>query len=180
MPEPPLCVDLDGTLIRGDTLHVSFRMLVVRRPWVLPLAAIALLRGRAAMKDVIARHVVPDPARLHWRQDVVNFTRTEKSLGRKVYLATAAHRRVAEAVAEYLACFDGVIATEGGVNAKGPGKLAAIRRELGDVPFDYIGDTMADLPVLIAARKGYLVAPTRRLRKNARKYLAVERTFDAG
>lgn len=180
MPEPPLCVDLDGTLIRGDTLYVSIRMLLVRRPWVLPLAAIALLRGRAPMKALIARHVVPDPKRLHWREEVVNFTKMEKSFGRKVYLATAAHRRVAEAVAEYLACFDDIIATDGEVNAKGPGKLEAIRRVLGDVPFDYIGDTMADLPVLIAARKGYLVAPSHRLKEAARKHLAVERTFDVG
>jgi len=56
-------------------------------------------------------------------------------------------------------------------------KLAAIRRTLGDGPFDYIGDTLADLPVLIAARKGYLVAPSYRLKEAAKKYLAVERTF---
>lgn len=180
MPEPPLCVDLDGTLIRGDTLYVSIRMLLVRRPWVLPLAAVALFRGRAPMKALIARHVVPDPKRLHWRQEVVNFTKMEKSFGRKVYLATAAHRKVAEAVAEYLACFDDIIATDGEVNAKGPGKLEAIRRVLGDVPFDYIGDTMADLPVLMAARKGYLVAPSHRLKEAAKKHLAVERTFDVG
>jgi phosphoserine phosphatase len=178
LPPPPLCVDLDGTLIRGDTLAISAVLCARRRPFSLPVVGLALLRGRAAFKDAMARRVLPDPAQLPWRDDVLAFVREEKRRGRRVWLTTAAHRRVAECVAQYLGCFDGIIATEGAENAKGAGKVAAIRRTLGDTPFDYVGDSIADLPVLEAARVGHLVAPSRRLREEAARVARIERIFE--
>jgi phosphoserine phosphatase len=175
---PPLCVDLDGTLIRGDTLIISAMLCARQRPLSLPAVGLSLFRGRASFKDAIARRVLPDPASLPWRDDVLAFVREEKRRGRRVWLTTAAHRRVAECVAQYLGCFDGIIATEGSENAKGAGKVAAIRRVLGDTPFDYVGDSLADLPVLGAARVGHLVAPSPRLRAEAGRLTTVERIFE--
>jgi phosphoserine phosphatase len=178
--EPPLCVDLDGTLIVGDTLAISARLLARRAPWALAGAVLAIVYGRAAFKAAMARVVIPDPASLPWRVEVTSFVREQKAAGRRVFLATAAHRKVAEAVAGYLGCFDGIVATDGRANAKGAGKLAAIRRALGDGPFDYVGDHRADLPVLQAARKGYLVAPNAALRKAASRVARIERVFEPG
>jgi phosphoserine phosphatase len=174
---PPLCVDLDGTLIRGDTLVISAVLCARQRPLSLPAVGLSLFRGRASFKEAIATRVLPDPASLPWRDDVLGFVRDEKRRGRRLWLTTAAHRRVAECVAEYLGCFDGIIATEGSENAKGAGKVAAIRRVLGDTPFDYVGDSMADLPVLEAARVGHLVAPSHRLRTEAGRVTTIERIF---
>jgi phosphoserine phosphatase len=41
--------------------------------------------------------------------------------------------------------------------------VAAIRAQLGDGEFDYIGDSMADVPVFRAARRSYLVCPSAEL-----------------
>lgn len=180
MPDDtPLCVDLDGTLIAGDTLLISLRLLAVRAPWHIPVVALALLRGRAGFKDALAARVIPDPKDLPWRSDVVAFVRDQHAGGRRVLLTTAAHRRIAESVALYLACFDGIVATDGGHNAKGAAKVIAIRRVIGpDTPFDYVGDSRADLPVFSAARAGILVAPSTALRDEAVRTARILRIFD--
>jgi len=175
--EPPLCVDLDGTLIEGDTLMISVRHLARRAPWVLLALPFVLLRGRALLKAYLAARYVPDPALLTWRADVVDFVRQERSRGRKVILATAAHRLIAEAVMKHLGLFDALVATEGRANAKGQGKAAQIRKSLKHNDFDYIGDSAADLPVFRAARLSYLVAPTDSLRRAVRGVATIAGEF---
>jgi phosphoserine phosphatase len=177
--ETPLCVDLDGTLIAGDTLAISLRQLAGSRPWKLPALLLALLRGRAELKTALAASVIPDPSSLPWRANVVSFVRDEHASGRRVWLTTAAHRRVAESVAAYLGCIDGIVATDGQLNAKGPAKVVAIRQAIGAQAFDYVGDSIADLPVFAVARRSYLVAPSDGLRSRAAKAGRVVQVFEA-
>lgn len=177
--EPCLCVDLDGTLIRGDTLRISLVWLLRRRPWVLPLAALALVRGRAAMKAFVARKVIPEPHRLPWRSEVLAFLKSERQRGRRIVLVTAAHRSIASSVATHLDLFDEIVATEAQTNVKAGQKLAAIRKLMGDNDFDYIGDSTADLVVFRAARQCYLVAPSRRLLAGAQRSARLARVFCA-
>ena len=65
-PEPPLCVDLDGTLIEGDTLRISLRHLARTSPWKLLAVPFLLLRGRPALKAWVARQHIPNPSDLIW------------------------------------------------------------------------------------------------------------------
>ena len=44
---PPLCVDLDGTLIRTDLLYESFIAVMTAMPWLLLRVPFWLLRGKA-------------------------------------------------------------------------------------------------------------------------------------
>lgn len=175
--EPPLCVDLDGTLIDGDTLYLAVAQLARERPWAILFLPFALLRGRARLKRAVSDRVRLDPARLPYRASVLGFLREERARGRRLLLATAADHRIAGAVATHLGLFDGVIASEGVRNAKGVGKVAAIRAVLGTAEFDYMGDHQADLPVLRAARQGYLVAPRAGLLVRARAECRIERVF---
>lgn len=178
-PEPPLCVDLDGTLIEGDTLRISLRHLAVRRPWVLLLVPFVLLRGRAAMKAFVAGQYVPDPARLTWRPEVLEFLRDERTRGRRIVLATAANRRIAEGVAAYLGLFEAIVATDIGTNVKGANKAVQIRKSLACNEFDYMGDSSADLAVFREARLSYLVHASPAVREAALSQARVAREFPA-
>ncbi|HEX6315462.1 MAG TPA: haloacid dehalogenase-like hydrolase [Gemmatimonadaceae bacterium] len=178
-PEPPLCVDLDGTLIEGDTLRISLRFLARKAPWTLLLVPFLLLRGRPALKAWIARRFVPDPASLVWRTEVLDFLRSERERGRRIVLTTAAHRRIGEAVCAHLGCFDDLVATEAGDNLKGRYKSAQILKSLSCKEFDYIGDSPADLPVFQVARRGYLVSPSPSLHRAASRIGRIERVFHA-
>jgi 4-hydroxybenzoate polyprenyltransferase/phosphoserine phosphatase len=167
-PTPrPLCVDLDGTLVATDTLLEASLGLLRRRPAVALPMVVWLTRGAAAFKDEVSRRCELDVAHLPYREEVVEFVRQAKQIGRRVVLTTASHRRTADAVAAHLGLFDDVIATEGATNLMGDRKLAAIRQRLGDQPFDYIGDGTPDIPVMQAAHTAYLVSPTRRVTKAA-------------
>lgn len=176
-PEPPLCVDLDGTLIDGDTLRISILHLARRSPWVLLALPFVLLRGRPALKAFVASRYVPDPASLVWRTEVLDFLRAERSRGRRIVLATAAHRLVGEAVFTHLGLFDALVATDNGDNVKGAVKTAHIRKSLECNDFDYIGDSLADLPIFGAARLCHLVAPSPSLRAAATQVGRVGREF---
>ena len=173
----PLIVDLDGTLIDGNTLHVSLRALARTRPWLVPALAFMALRGRARFKEFVSDHGPLDPTRLPYRADVIEFVRRERAGGRRVLLATAATRQVADAVAAHLGLFDRVVASDGGHNAKGDGKVQSIRGILGDAEFDYIGDSLPDVPVFKAARKSYLVCPSAALADAVRGRCHVEAVF---
>lgn len=173
----PLIVDLDGTLIDGNTLHVSLRALARSRPWLVPALPFMALRGRARFKEFVSDHMPLDPARLPYRADVIEFVRGERASGRRVLLATAANRHVADAVAAHLGLFDAVVASDGGHNAKGDGKVQSIREVLGDSEFDYIGDSLPDVPVFKAARRSYLVCPSPALADAVRGRCHVEAVF---
>lgn len=178
--EPCLCVDLDGTLIRGDTFRMSLARLGRRKPWLLPIVALTALRGRASAKGFVARFIVPNPAELHWRNQVLDFVASERARGRRVVLVTAAHKAVAEVIARHLGLFDEVVASDGTSNVKARHKLIEIRKMIGDNEFDYIGDSRADLVVFRAARHSYLVSPSPWLLEQARRSARVARVFDAG
>jgi phosphoserine phosphatase len=155
----PLIVDLDGTLIDGDTLRLAIALLARRRPWLLPALPFVVLRGRAPLKQFVSNHATLDPTSLPYRDDVLDFVKRERVSRRQLILATAANVRIAESVAAHLPLFDSVIASDGRHNAKGDAKLASIRAHVGSAEFDYVGDSMADVPVFRAARRSYLVAP---------------------
>jgi 4-hydroxybenzoate polyprenyltransferase len=149
-PEWPLYVDLDGTLHPGDTLWDSVALAIQRRPLRALRLPFVLLGGPLSAKAWLARRIVPNVALLPYRTALVDLCRSERSRGRRVVLATAAHRRIAEAVADHLECFDAVIATET-VNRKGAAKLAAIRADAAERPFVYAGDARPDRRIWAAS-----------------------------
>ena len=177
--EPPLCVDLDGTLIEGDTFRISLRHLARTAPWKLLAVPFVLLRGRPALKAWVARQHIPDPLELIWRTEVLQFLREERDRGRQIVLATAAHKSVADAVCAHLGLFDDIVATESGANLKGKLKTEHIRKSLSCNDFDYIGDSSADIPIFQVARVSYLVAPSPSLRAAARSVGRIAREFHA-
>lgn len=167
---PPLFVDLDGTLLATDLLWESVLELIRNRPTAALRLPFWLLRGRAYLKRRVAEQVELAVATLPYRAEVVSQLRAEHEAGRAIVLATAAEQTLAEAVADHLGFFSGVIASDGVRNLKGAAKLAAIREWAGPgVPFEYIGDSTADLPIWAEAERAIAVNPGRSLLEQARR-----------
>lgn len=154
----PLCVDLDGTLIKTDLLFELLVLLVKRRPLELFKVPGWLLRGRAYLKQQLAARAELDVTSLPYREPLLSFLREEREKGRKLTLATAADARVAGRVAEHLGVFDAVVASDGETNLSGRRKLAALERLHGGPGFVYVGDAAVDLPVWRRAQGAILVA----------------------
>ena len=149
----PIVVDLDGTLTPTDTLAESLIKLVKQSPLNLLRLPLWLLKGRAGFKDSIAAQTSISAECLPYRESLLTYLRGEKEKGRRIILATAAHKSVAESVSAHLGLFDEVLATEAGHNLKGKAKLKAIQQSVGG-EFVYVGDSQADIPDLESSESG--------------------------
>jgi hypothetical protein len=77
----PLCVDLDGTLIKTDMLWECVALLLKQQPWALALIPFWLLRGRAYLKQRLAARVTLRPATLPYRAEVWNSSSSSAAWG---------------------------------------------------------------------------------------------------
>lgn len=144
----PLYVDLDGTLIRGDTMRRAFFALLPRHTLV-AIRALCLLptRYRPAGKKLIGKYVPFDPAWLDYRADVLDYVRQAKAQGRRVVLASGTWQGYVDAVLQQLpGLFDAGYGTTD-INLIGENKLKKIRQDSCGEPFEYLGDSFADLKI---------------------------------
>lgn len=162
--QPPLCVDLDGTLVKSDTLYDSLAVLMRSRPELLPGLPARILRGKAAFKAYVAESISLDVAHLPYNKELLRYLQQEHAQGRPIYLATGADVRLAERVADYLGIFTGVLGSDGATNLTGHKKLDRLRRRLESESFDYIGNDVPDLPLLAQAGQPMVANPSLRLR----------------
>ena len=160
----PLCVDLDGTLVKSDTLVDSLLALARTHPArLLPLPG-RLLRGKAAFKAYVSESVLLDVAHLPYNRKLLSFLQEERARGRQIYLATGADFRLAQRVAAHLGVFRDVLGSDGATNLTGDKKLDGLTSHLGAGTFDYIGNARPDLPLLKHATEAMVANPSLGLR----------------
>jgi len=166
----PVCVDLDGTLIEGDTLLISSRALVARNPTLLLAMAFWLLRGRAHLKEQIARRAPVDASRLRYRPEVLDYIRERQVLNHPIVLITGANWRTAECVAGHLRMFAHVFGSDGCVNLRGKRKREILVQRFGARSFVYLGNSRADLAVWKDAAEAVCVDTPLRIVKRVRSW----------
>ena len=163
-----LCVDLDGTLVKSDTLIDALLLMVRTHPselWRLPGWALA---GKAIFKQEVTSRVQLDVAHLPYNHALLTFLEKERGEGRRIFLATGADRALADRISAYLGIFDGVLASDGHTNLTGHNKLAAFEQSFGAAGFDYIGNAEVDLPLLLASGSPMVANPDGALRRAIR------------
>jgi 4-hydroxybenzoate polyprenyltransferase/phosphoserine phosphatase len=165
---PALCVDLDGTLVKSDTLVDSALALARHKPAALLQLPGWLAQGKAALKSHLTAAIQLDVAHLPYNRELLQFLEQEKATGRPIYLATAADSALAHRIADHLGLFTGVLASDGTLNLAGKNKLAAFRELFGD-DFAYIGNALPDLPLLTACHQPMVANPSSALTAALRK-----------
>lgn len=175
---PALCVDLDGTLVKSDTLVDSTLALARQRPAALLRLPGWLLQGKAALKRHLTSNVELDVAHLPYNRELLQYLEQQKAAGRPMYLTTAADSALAHRVAAHLNLFTDVLASDGTLNLAGPNKLAAFRHTFGD-HFSYIGNALPDLTLLQNCKEPMVANPTAGLRAALRRSgVTPVRTFE--
>lgn len=155
-PGVAICVDLDGTLVKSDTLVDSVLALARQQPRALLQIPGWIAQGKAAFKRHVTQAVTLDVEHLPYNRPLLEWLRRQHGEGRKLYLATAADTALAERVAAYVGIFDGVLASDGSTNLAGGNKLAAFQQRFGNA-FCYIGNAPPDA-VLLANCQSPMVA----------------------
>lgn len=163
----PLCVDLDGTLVRTDMLHEVTLELLKHAPLSLARVPGWLAQGKAAMKHRISEVVEVEVAHLPYRREVLDLIEAARAEGRPVVLATASNARIAEAIAAHLGLFDAVLSSDAATNLSAEAKAARLVDLYGERGFDYVGNGQADLPVWQRARRAIVVSGNPRLHARA-------------
>lgn len=172
-----LAVDLDGTLIAGDTLFESCLIAVKKHPWLLLLMPFWILKGKLFFKENVHRFAEPDYETLMYHDEVIEFIEQEKSKGRQIILATASSQVIADKIAEDLGIFDIVLGSGDGTNLRSSFKATELVKRFGTKGFDYMGDSSADINVFKSARYAYLVEPKSSVRKKTEEIGNLKQVF---
>jgi len=161
----PLCVDLDGTLIHSDLLLETVLLLIKRNPLYLCLLPFwLLLKGKAGLKAEIAGRIELNPAALPYNQPFIEWLKSQKALGRQLWLCTASNHSLADAVARHLGIFSGVFASSEHVNLSGRNKAKQLVEKFGEKAFDYCGNHRVDLAIWRVSQAAIVVNGSERLR----------------
>jgi 4-hydroxybenzoate polyprenyltransferase len=173
----PLCVDLDGTLVKTDTLLEAVLALLRKNPLYLMKIVLWVFKGKASFKQEVASRVDIDVSTLPFNETFLKYLREQVSQGRRVILTTAANAKYAHAVARHLGFFDQVISSDGDINLSGKRKAERLVKMLGSKGFDYAGNSISDVPVWESARTAILVNPSGVATRVAERFRDVDDRF---
>lgn len=142
-----LCVDLDGTLIRSDSLWELILRALRHNPFYILLIPILLMKGKCLLKQRLSEKFGKFIKNLPFNSDVISYIVKRKKSGDKIWLVTACNEHLAKSIAEKTELFDGIYGSSESINLRGEKKAAFCESTFGVGNFDYIGDSLADFPV---------------------------------
>lgn len=178
MAELPLCVDLDGTLIKTDTLHELIVQAFKQQPWLLFAMLWWLLQGRNILKRELAARCRLNVAALPYNNDYLEFLRAEHARGRLLYLVTGADQQLAQKIADHLGWFTGCWGSNSERNLTGSAKAALLVEQFGERGFDYAGNDHVDLKVWKHAAGAHLVNARASVLRQAERQVNVRMRSD--
>lgn len=165
--EKVICVDLDGTLIKGDLSWDSAEKFVKKNFFNIFRLVFWYFKGIPYLKCKLAEEVEIDPSALPYNFEFLFYLTQKKSEGSKIYLATGATEKYAKQVADYLQIFDGVFASDLRTNLVGKNKAKKLAKLFSN-GFAYAGNSTDDLHIWEKASKKILVNPSESVQKAMR------------
>ncbi len=165
----PLVIDLDGTLIRTNSLDETFFDTLRRDPLSIWKVPIQLAIGRAKLKEFLAGKSRLEVDTWPVRGDFLEYVNQQFELGRRIVLATAADKKIAEAIATHYPFISEVIASDGALNLKGGAKAKCLRERFPE-GFIYAGDSSSDIAVWREAKGSILVDASSQVTKRVQRF----------
>ncbi len=174
----PLCVDLDGTLVKTDTLVESALALVKKNPFYVFSMLLWLFQGKQQLKHQIAARTKLDVALLPYNTDLIEWLHSQQD-SRRIVLVTAANSKIANAVADHLKIFSEVIASSEGQNLSGGEKRDELDKLYGSGGYDYAGNSSDDLLVWEHCNSAVVVDASTSVLARVRSIATVERIYSS-
>lgn len=152
-----LVVDLDGTLVKTDTLIEMILLFLRQSPSKFLWVFIWIFQGRSRLKYELSIRVPLDPRTLPYNHEVLDYIKSRMEKGSQVVLATGATELVARSISNHLNIFKDVLSSSIDLNLTGAKKRDALISRYGKGKFDYIGNDSADINVWLASNRIILV-----------------------
>ncbi|MBN9413018.1 MAG: hypothetical protein J0H12_03745 [Candidatus Paracaedimonas acanthamoebae] len=166
----PLCIDLDGTLIRSDVTQESVLLFLRKYPWKILNIFIWLCKGRAFLKARLAAYVMIEPSLLPYNECFLEYIKDKAEKGHDLYLVTAADQKCAEIIHNYLGIFKEYLASDETNNLRAFAKAQALCLRFGSEKFIYAGNSRHDLPVWAKSAEIISVNTPQKILKNAENF----------
>lgn len=173
----PLCVDLDGTLVRTNTLFEAALAAIKKNPWFIVKLALSVSKGKPAIKHIIGIHAPHDASLLPYNNELLAWLKEQRTKGRILILATASDKAIADDIAQYLGIFQEVIASTSQHPVSANTKYAVLSKRFGKKEFSYAGNSHADLTVWQSASSAILVDTETSVGDQVRNSIPIEAEF---
>ncbi len=158
-PDIPLCVDLDGTLVKTDMLFECALRLLSQSPLYFFHMLVWLTRGKATLKREVVSRVTLEPNLFPFNEEILDYTRQQQAL-RKTVLVTGSDQTIADYVAHNSKVFDLAKGSDGETNLTAHHKRDWLVSEYGAGGYDYIGNEEDDVVVWSDARHALFAGDT--------------------
>ncbi len=158
VPVHPLCVDLDNTLIKTDSLYEMLLALIKTNPRALGQVPLAMLRGKAYLKKFVLSQCPLAVETMPVNIAVVEYAKQASNTGRTVVLVTGANQLLAERVQRHFPFFHEAHGSSEQINLTGSRKAMFLIQRFGKNNFDYMGDSDVDFKVWAEAKGGVVVS----------------------
>ena len=168
----PLFVDLDGTLIKTDSMVEAVLSLVRSEPLALFEIITWLFKGKAGFKAELAKRITLNMAELPINTEMVSYLKDQAESGRKLILISASHQSVVDSALEHFQFFSAGYGSDEEINLKSENKLQKINQLTQNSPFAYAGDSTADLVIWQNAAEAVLVNCQPAVAAQARKLIS--------
>ncbi|MCK5831567.1 MAG: UbiA family prenyltransferase [Methylococcales bacterium] len=172
----PLCVDLDGTLIKTDSLHESVLQLLRQKAIYCIIGLSWAIKSKAFFKAKLTEHVKLSPKSLPYNDDIIKYIQSQPE-DREILLVTGANAEVADSIADYLDIFDEVLASNSEHNLTGHNKRQFLVDRFGEKGFEYIGNEEIDLSVWSSAGQVSVVSQENSFLQKVRETFTIEKEF---
>ena len=124
----PLFVDLDGTLIKTDSMVEAVLSLVRSEPLALFEIITWLFKGKAGFKAELAKRITLNMAELPINTEMVSYLKDQAESGRKLILISASHQSVVDSALEHFQFFSAGYGSDEEINLKSENKLQKINQ----------------------------------------------------
>ena len=156
----PLCVDLDGTLIKEDTSLLLLKQFIMQDTTNIFKLIFWYCKtfSNAYIKEQLAKHCILDISKLTFSTLVQSLIKKAAQEKRKICLVTGTNYKIAQKINEHVIELDDYFASTIEINLVAKQKANSLVAKFGEHGYIYIGNSTQDFPVWDKAL-GVIVSP---------------------
>ncbi len=159
----PLCVGVEGALVRGRITQEVALALICAKPWkALPLLFDAWRRP-PRFEARVGELTRLDPSILPFRHETLRFLRDQRARGRTLVLVGTARQETVRAIADYLGIFAYSLGGGDAQELTAASRARLLCAAFGAGGFDYVGEGARDIPTWATARRAIIASPAPRV-----------------
>ncbi len=161
-----LFVDLDGTLIKEDLSNLAFIDYFKKHPFKCVFYLVLLpLKGKSFFKEKISANFYVPFDELKFNISALEYVKFVKNRHRVVYLISGSHQHLVNQIHNYLKIFFESFGTKDNFNMVGINKVNFIKNNLNIHDFQYLGNSIKDIPIWRFCKKILYTNANQRLKK---------------